>query len=45
MTLSDTHIAIVGAGIGGLAVAHALNSFGIRVTVLEQSDVLSCLES
>ena len=35
------HIAIVGAGIGGLALAHALNRSGFRVSLLEQADTLS----
>ncbi len=41
MTLSETHIAIVGSGIGGLAFAHAAYLCGFRVTVIEQAEILS----
>ena len=34
-------VAIVGGGIGGLTVANALHDFGFRITVYEQSAVLS----
>lgn len=40
MTLSHLHIAIVGAGIGGLALARALGLSGARVTVLERAATL-----
>jgi len=35
------HIAIVGVGIGGLALAHALGSSGFKVSLLEQAESLS----
>jgi len=37
----DTQIAIVGAGIGGLALANALSRDGFQVTLVEQADTLS----
>jgi salicylate hydroxylase len=40
MVLSMTRVAIVGAGIGGLAAALALGKYGIDVVVLEQADHL-----
>lgn len=41
MALKDLEIAVVGAGIGGLATALALRRTGARVRVLEQADELS----
>jgi len=41
METSDSQIAIIGAGIGGLALAHALDSYGFEVTLLEQAEQLS----
>ena len=35
----STHILIAGAGIGGLGAALALAQIGLKITVLEQSDV------
>ena len=37
----DLSIAIVGAGIGGLAAAAALRHFGIDATVYEQADAFA----
>jgi len=39
--IPKTQIAIVGAGIGGLALAHALHKLDFKVTLLEQSPELS----
>ena len=39
--IPQTQIAIVGAGIGGLALAHAVHKLGFKVTLLEQSTELS----
>ena len=36
----ETHVVVVGGGIGGLVAAHACAKVGIRVTVLEASDRL-----
>jgi len=41
MARHKTHIAVVGAGIGGLALAHALVRCGFRVSLLEQAKTLS----
>lgn len=38
---TQKHIAIVGAGIGGLALAHALHRYGFSITLVEQADTLS----
>jgi len=40
-TSTQQHIAIVGAGIGGLALAHALLRHGFSITLVEQADTLS----
>ena len=40
MDLSALHIAVIGAGIGGLAVARACALRGARVTVHEQAVLL-----
>lgn len=40
-TAPQKHIAIVGAGIGGLALAHALYRHGFYITLVEQADRLS----
>lgn len=40
MTRPQFHVAIVGAGLGGLAAAIAIARAGDRVTVLEQAPVL-----
>ncbi|KUP94092.1 FAD-dependent monooxygenase [Tritonibacter horizontis] len=40
MNFKDVRISIIGAGIGGLAVAHLLRQQGAHVTVLEQADAI-----
>lgn len=41
VTTDKTHIAIVGAGIGGVALANALDRCGFQVSLLEQAETLS----
>ncbi len=41
MGLDQTHAVVIGAGIGGLAVALALRRFGAKVTVLEQAEAIT----
>lgn len=41
MGLNRTHAVVIGAGIGGLAVALALRRFGAEVTVLEQAEAIT----
>ena len=41
VTTGKTHIAIVGAGIGGVALANALDRCGFQVSLLEQAETLS----
>ncbi|MEC3977328.1 NAD(P)/FAD-dependent oxidoreductase [Amycolatopsis sp. H20-H5] len=43
MTTSTPHVAVIGGGICGLAIAHRLARAGTRVTVLEGSDQLGGL--
>src|SRR4051812_230599 len=43
MTSSAPHVAVIGGGICGLAIAHRLARSGTRVTVLEASDQLGGL--
>ncbi len=40
MTIAGQNITVIGAGIGGLAVAQRLAQLGAHVTVLEQSDAI-----
>ena len=39
----DTSIAIIGAGIGGLAAAAALRQAGLAATVYEQAEAFTCV--
>ncbi|MEZ5566717.1 MAG: NAD(P)-binding protein, partial [Gammaproteobacteria bacterium] len=39
--MHDSHVVIVGAGIGGLATALALQQLAIRVSIYEQAPVLA----
>lgn len=41
MDFKDIRITVIGAGIGGLAVAYLLQRFGAQVTVLEQAEEIS----
>ncbi|OIQ25300.1 MAG: monooxygenase [Alphaproteobacteria bacterium MedPE-SWcel] len=41
MNFKDIRISVIGAGIGGLAVAHMLRQRGAQVTVLEQAEEIS----
>ena len=41
MSVSGARIAVIGAGIGGLAVARALRLRGAEVTVLEQAEAIA----
>ena len=41
MVMKNASITIIGAGIGGLTAALALQQFGFRVRIFEQADSLS----